>query len=278
MEVRLNVKNIDLREAQEQVDNNLRQVREVSRKAILAYAGLWGMAYDEAAAILEKGKDVLNRAEHRGESLEAAANEQLRKVREEAQSRFNAVEAKVESLQDKVMNRAGRVEDKVEFDVEVQVERVLERLGIPSRERINKLSTEIEALSQKIDAQLAARTHVVAVEQETALPLANYADLTAREVNALLDGLTMVELLEIKRYEEAHENRVTVVREIDRRLEAMPIAGYDEMGVEMIVPKLASLTAEQLDWLIAYEKAHENRVTLLRAMEQRQEALRSVPA
>jgi poly(hydroxyalkanoate) granule-associated protein len=280
MEVQLNVRNIDLRDAQEQVDNNLRQLREVSRKAILAYAGLWGLAYDEAVSVLEKGKTMLERAEDRGESLETAANRQVHKVREEAQSRLKSVEARVESFQDKIVNRAQRAEDKVEYDMEAQIERVLERLGIPSRERINRLSVEIEALSQKIDAQLAVKEPVVvAVTPEpVALPVVNYDTFTAKEVIALLEGLTIAELIEIKRYEEEHEKRVTVLREVARRLEAMPIAGYDEMTVETIETKLESLDDEQLAYLFAYEEAHENRVTLLRSIQQKQEARRSVPA
>jgi poly(hydroxyalkanoate) granule-associated protein len=280
MEVRLNVRNIDLRDTQEKVDNNIRQIRDAGRRAVLAYAGLWGMAYDEATALLDKGKSMLEEAEHRGETMESTATERVKKVSEQAKSRLQKVEARVDSLQGKISSRTERVEGKVEYDLEAQVERVLDRLGIPSRDRIMKLSEEIEALSLKLDAQMAVeRGMVVKVEAEpVVLPLVDYTELTAKEIVTMLDKLTVAELVEIKRFEEAHENRVTVLREVNRRIESMPLAGYDEMTVEEIERRLESLSMEQLDYLVAYEKAHQNRVTLLRSMEGAQEARRIVVA
>lgn len=278
MEVRLNVRNIDLRETQEKMDDNLRQIRDASRKAVLAYAGLWGMAYDEAAGLLEKGKSMLEQAEHRGESMESAATKRAQKVREQAKGRLQKMEARFDSMQGKVKGRAEKAEGKVEYDLETQVERVLDRLGIPSRDRIVKLSEEIEALSKKIDAQLAAESAlVVKVEAEpVTLPLVNYTELTAKEILALLDKLTVTELVEIKRFEEANENRITVLREVNRRIESMPLVGYDEMTVEEVETRISGLSAEQLDFLATYEKAHQNRVTLLRSLEEAQEARRTV--
>ncbi|MBX2998469.1 MAG: phasin family protein [Caldilineaceae bacterium] len=276
MQVRLNVQNIDLRDTQEKMDNNIRQVRDASRRVVLAYAGLWGMAYDEAATLIDKGKSILEKAEHRGETLEHNATEQVKKVGKQARSRLQKVEARVESLQGKVKSRTERAENKVEYDLETQVERVLDRLGIPSRDRIMKLSEEIEALSLKIDAQMAAdKGIVVKIEAEPmAMPLVNYTELTAKEIVNLFDKLSIAELVEIKRFEEAHENRVTVLREANRRIESMPIAGYDEMTVEEIESRLVSLSVEQLDYLVAYEKTHQNRVTLLSKIESAQESRR----
>ena len=52
MEVKLDVRNIDLRNAQESVEDNVKKMRKTSRKVALTYAGLLGMAYDEAKAII----------------------------------------------------------------------------------------------------------------------------------------------------------------------------------------------------------------------------------
>ena len=38
--------NIDLRNVQEQVEDSVKQAQTFGRKAVLAYAGLWGLAYD----------------------------------------------------------------------------------------------------------------------------------------------------------------------------------------------------------------------------------------
>lgn len=209
MEVKLNIRNIDLRNTQEKVEDNVKQLRKVGRKAVLAYAGLWGLAYDEAKAILERGKKLVDEAEHRGEEFEETAASEAQKARKEAEER-------VKKLQKRLEKRIRRTESKTEKQLERQVQDVLDRLGIPSRERIEKLNREIDALTKKIDQQLAKP----AVE----LPIANYEVLNVKEVVSQLDNLSPAELATIKEYEIAHENRVTVLREIDRRLEAEPVA------------------------------------------------------
>lgn len=279
MAIRVNVDNIDLREAQEKVDNNLRQVRKMSRKALLAYAGMWGLAFDEAATLLKQGQHLLADAQNRGEKLEAEANQRVQNAREGAESRMRDLEAQVDSLQAKIKNRVQRSEDKIDYDLEAQVERVLNRLGIPSRERIAKLSTEIETLSRKIDQQLTAQPRVVTMDSEPVLlPVEGYDTLTAKEIVAMLDSLQVADLVEIKRYEEAHENRVTVLREVNQRLELMPALDYDHLTVEEVEAKLAGMTDEQLTYLVKYERTHENRVTLLRSLEREQEGRREVVA
>lgn len=221
MEVRLSVRNIDLRDAQEQVDNNLRQIRQAGRKAVLAYAGLWGMAYDEAMTLLDQSKHVLDKAEDRGEELEAEANRRTEKVRAQAEEQLKAMESRFDKVRNRFARQADEMEESVEADLENQVERVLERLGIPSRERISKLSIEIEALSQKIDAQLAAKPEVsVQAEGEVmVVPIAGYNEMTAREIIAMLGSFGKGELVAIKSYEVSNEGRVTILREVDRLIQ-----------------------------------------------------------
>lgn len=229
MEIKIPVQNIDLRNAQERLDDNLRQIRNTSRKAVLAYAGLWGMAYDEAAAILERGRKLIAEAESRGENIESEATERVQAVRTQAQDRIKKVESRLENLRgqakkevEEVESKVSKVESKMDRELESQVERVLERLGIPSRERIIRLSNELESLSLKIDAKFGAQGVPAASAAEENLPIPNYAELNVREVNAALDGLSMDELALIKAYELTHENRVTVLREVERRME--PVA------------------------------------------------------
>jgi TolA-binding protein len=226
MEIKIPVQNIDLRNAQERLDDNLRQIRNTSRKATLAYAGLWAMAYDEAAAILERGRKLLSEAESRGEDIECEATERVHAVRNQAQDQLKKVENRLDKLRGQAKKEARKAESKVESkldnELESQVERVLDRLGIPSRERIIRLSNELEALSLKIDARFGAQGVPAASAAEESLPIANYAELNVREVNAALEGLSMDELALIKAYELTHENRVTVLRELERRME--PVA------------------------------------------------------
>jgi polyhydroxyalkanoate synthesis regulator phasin len=48
--------------------------------------------------------------------------------------------------------------------------------------------------------------------------IAGYEDLTAKQVQERLDGLTPAKLRQVRDYERAHANRKTVLRAIDQRL------------------------------------------------------------
>ena len=50
------------------------------------------------------------------------------------------------------------------------------------------------------------------------LPIANYDDLSAPQVQERLDGLTPAELRKLRDYEQRHANRKTVLDRIERRL------------------------------------------------------------
>ncbi len=202
------------------------------RKVARAYAGLLGMAYDETRAILERGRKIVSEAESRGEKMEAATLRQVKNVRKDVEKqvekRVKMAEKEVGKVQKRFVKQVRRSEAKAENSIDAQVERVLERMGIPSRERIVKLSAEIEALSQKIDQEVvqvtaveatAVQATVVQPAVEVVAPLPAYDSMTAREIIALLDEMTPAQMAEVRVYEMAHDNRVTVTREIDRRLE-----------------------------------------------------------
>ena len=222
MEVKLDVRNIDLRNAQEAVEDNVKFVQKTGRKVALAYAGLLGMAYDEARAILKRGRKLVGEAESRGEAMEAATLRQVKNARhgveKQVEKQVKMAEEEMGKVQKRFVKQVRRSEAKAENSIDAQVERVLERMGIPSRERIVKLSAEIEALSQKIDQEVVQATPVQ-VAVETVAPLPAYDTMTAREIVTLLDGMTPAQMAEVKVFEMAHDNRVTVTRGIDRRLE-----------------------------------------------------------
>ncbi|MFU8805935.1 MAG: hypothetical protein ACNA8W_19135 [Bradymonadaceae bacterium] len=49
-------------------------------------------------------------------------------------------------------------------------------------------------------------------------PIANYDELNVRQIGEALEGLSAYELDKVRRYEEAHKNRVTILRGVERRL------------------------------------------------------------
>ena len=154
------------------------------------------------------------------------------------------------------------MEEQMGDEIEARIEAVLNRLNIPSREQIARLNAKIEALSHTIEELSMTEMDVIIRE-----PLPRYEQMTAKEVVSQLDGLSIEELRAVREYEVAHENRVTVLREVDNRLQAMPIARYDQLTIQEIEPLLSTLSVAELNYLAQYEATHENRVTLLRAIE-----------
>ncbi len=251
----MNISTITIEEAQETVENSSQRLQNMSRRAMRAYMGLLGLAYDEAKTRWEQSQQFLERAENRGQKLDEQAMTEAQKYYEEAGSRIS-------TLQNRVRRNAAQVEEQMGDEIEVRIEAVLNRLNIPSREQIARLNAKIETLSRKIEEVAMVEMDITSQE-----PWPQYEQMTAKEVVSKLAGLSIEELTAVKEYEMARENRVTVLREVNGRLQAMPIARYDQLTIQEIEPNLSTLTVAELNYLAQYETAHENRVTLLRAIE-----------
>ncbi len=180
MTTKLNV-NLDLRSVQEQVEDSVKQARKLSRKAVLASLGLAGMAYDTGKSMWEESAQLLERAEKRGGEIEETFNEKVTDLQDQ-------VNEEVHSLRSQVQNRVKEMADRIKPAV------------LSSR--------TVEVGSVKI-----------AVEVEEEPPLADYGELTVQDVIGRLGEQDREMMQRIRAYEITHKNRVTVVREIDDRLQ-----------------------------------------------------------
>jgi poly(hydroxyalkanoate) granule-associated protein len=252
----MNTPNITIiEETQETVESGAERLQKLGRRTKWAYMGLIGLAYDEAKARWEQGQELLERVEDRGQKLDEQAMAEAQKYYDEAGSRLD-------TLQNRVRRNRTEMEEQMGDEIEGRIETVLNRLNIPSREQITRLNAKIEALSRKIEEISLAEMDVITQE-----PMPRYEQMTAKEVVGQLAGLSIEALRAVREYEVAHENRVTVLREVDGRLQAMPIARYDQLTIQEIEPLLSTLDVAELNYLAQYEAAHENRVTLLRAID-----------
>jgi hypothetical protein len=90
-------------------------------------------------------------------------------------------------------------------------------------EAVNKLFQTVSAQGAQYSSVLggarpaAAPTNI----KVPILPIDNYSRLNVEEVIRRLDGLTVTELGVVKIFESSHENRVTILRAIDKRLAEM---------------------------------------------------------
>ncbi len=137
--------------------------------------------------------------------------------------------------------------------------------------------TDVEARRAARQAKRAARRvpGVAAVEGEIVgvsagaedLPLTDYDTLTVDEITDRLPSLAQRELHIIDGYERRHRRRATVLRAIDQLRGDEPWAGYDELNVEEILPRLRELAVADRATVADYERQHKNRRTVLDAAE-----------
>ncbi len=201
--------NIDLRNLQEQVGENSDQVRKYAHKAALAYTGLWAMAYDSAKSSLEGSKELLDKAEKRGEEVETELGKQYSKYYEQAMQEFHKLQGRagdVVDLEEVSKNVTNVVSDNAKI-VQENVGKVMSKVGLPSRVDVPEVVIEVSVNGEEISP-----------------PLPDYEELTAKELVARFDDMTVEELQVIRAYEVGAKNRVTVLRDIDERLSEVVVA------------------------------------------------------
>lgn len=223
--------NNTINKVQSQTEETRKDVRQATQKALYLQLGVAGLAYDAVKNAIENSQDFFSRAIDRGEKVENNARKEFNKAYNRAEDRINTMQTRAKSM----VRRA-------EYEVE----------------------ENIEVVSEKVDAAGAAAKAVSKTRvPELKAPFANYDEMTAKEIVAKIDGMANEELRQVKLYEAANQNRVTVMREVDRQMAELPIPNYDKLTVAEIEPMLVTLSKEQLKSVRAYEVEHDNRVTLL---------------
>ena len=207
MNAKMNM-DMSLRDVQEQAEDSVKHVRNLSRKAFYIYAGVWGMAYDQVKYLLDNSMKLVDTAEQRGEAMVQDVNKRVDTFRGQAN--------------DKVVQWRGDVEQRVHEagveltesvkNVERRAEQAMERLGLTGdRATVKPVTIEI--------------TETVEMTPVLAEPVIGYNEMTAKEVIEQLGNWSENVLMLVHEYEAAHKNRVTVLSAIDERLtpvEAVP--------------------------------------------------------
>src|SRR5690606_21250621 len=132
--------NIDLRNVQEQVEDGVKQAQTFGRKAVLAYAGLWGMAYDKSKEMWAEGAKLMDKAEKRGEELEhdwldqfnkVQKNPEVKKVVDYVEDQYDTVSKNAKSVVTEVekflgqFNPAGEKAETIVQDVAIKVQEAI---------------------------------------------------------------------------------------------------------------------------------------------------------
>ena len=109
---------VNLRNVQERATDSAQQVKSASYRATLTYLGIWGLGYDFAKEMVETGKDLLDKAELRGEEmvrdLNAQADKYSEQATDEAKKVASLVSEQVDSVSSIVVDNTKSLEGEVE--------------------------------------------------------------------------------------------------------------------------------------------------------------------
>lgn len=197
-----------LRDVEAQAEDTLKMALRLGRKTFFIYAGLLGMAYDKAMALLTNSMNLVDKAEHRGETIVQDAGKRVDAWREGANDKVahwrGDVEQRVQAVGTELSENVKTAEKKVEQ----KAEKVMERLGLAGE----------NAAAEPMTIEI---TEMVVMEPELTEPLAGYDEMTAKEVIERLPELGEDVMRLVSEYEAANKNRVTVLQAIEERLTRM---------------------------------------------------------
>jgi uncharacterized lipoprotein len=172
----------------------VKHAQTFSHKAVLAYAGMWGLAYDKVQELWAESGKLLEKAEKRGEDIETEWMQQFNKVQEKPE----------------VKKVVGYVEDQVDH-VSKNAKSVVAE--------VEKFLAQFQPAASNVQAAVKD----VAIEVQavvTEAVVAGYDEMPAKDVVAMLPTFSNEMLAKVREYEASNKNRVTVLREIDALLEA----------------------------------------------------------
>jgi hypothetical protein len=129
-------------------------VSEAGRKVVLASVGLCAYVVDGAAAVYQEGVRLFSSAEQRGQRMSRDITRRFGDLEEQAVTEMRKLHYQVDENVDQLRGGFLETNSSADQDLEKRVELVLTNMGLPSRERLERLSQEIDDLNQKIDRQL----------------------------------------------------------------------------------------------------------------------------
>jgi len=141
---------------QQHVSGNWKNVRASGRKIVLAYVGLWGVVYDNVAGVYRGGAKLFGTAEARGARMEQDFSQRFLRIEQQTSGELKRLQGQVGESIELVKFNPFEAHGIAPEELEKRVELVLANLGVPSRERLERLSMEIDELNQILDRELAA--------------------------------------------------------------------------------------------------------------------------
>ena len=169
------------RDVRDTIGKSVHQSREVTRRVLTTGLGMGGLALIKARETVGGGRELFEKAEHRGEELEHTLISQVN-------DRFQHLET-----------QAGE-----------ELHRLRERMGgVPAP----------TVISEQLDWAV-ARVRTIAERKinDKTLPIPSYDDLTAKKIIHMVKEMSPEELTKLREYEAKGKTRTTVLQAIDQEL------------------------------------------------------------
>jgi poly(hydroxyalkanoate) granule-associated protein len=126
------------------------RVRASANRIWLAGLGAFALAEQE-------GGKLFKSLVRKGETLESLGKERFEQVREGVGAVAGAAKEKLEAATGEVRERAGDAWTRVERELDDRVASALEKVGVPSKGEITRLTRRIEELTELVERQSKAR-------------------------------------------------------------------------------------------------------------------------
>ena len=131
------------------------RLRTGSRRLLLLSVGTWAAVYDSTADLVRATRQLLETAEQRGERMEDSFLRRFRLVEEKTVDQLRHLQEGI-----KIDDARATLDGALTYSHDELAERIqamLDSLGIPSREQLERLNHEIDQLNEKIDLELQRR-------------------------------------------------------------------------------------------------------------------------
>ena len=184
----------------QRIESRRQRVREQRRKAAHAWLGLAGLTYDAGKSLLGTLEGFRDKAETRGEQVEATLNTRVVRLQDIVKSKLD--------------NRC--------MHIRTRIDHLAQDINQRGQEAEQALKEKLSAIAPAAKSGSTPQDRHIEIEVETAPapPVEGFDDLNVKQVIARIASLDRQALKDVRAYEEAHKNRLTVLREIDRRLAA----------------------------------------------------------
>lgn len=214
---------LNLSQLQETAEDTIKNVRRFGRKSVMAYVGLWGMAYD---VTIKDRAQWLAKAEKRGERIEKDMTKRVSSLRSDVEHRVgevtNDVNDVVEKLQDGLKkflrpNGATEMIEEIEVSAIKSIEEISEEAQKSTKATATKVKKAVKQSARKVES--IAETVVEAVEK-LEMPFEEYDTLAWNQIVARVETMNHDALVALREYEMANRKRPSILKAVNAKLEA----------------------------------------------------------